>query len=206
MGEVSGDSSSPLLQIPSPISPMQRAALRCQAPTQPLCRHTHRQVEHSFFPLPPSYISHTRRHRGQIDKSAPCLTGLTPRQSASFQPSSPLWASFASAFFSTSICLLGSGWGGLQCISRTSRPPDITIDVMRLSFIYVSGQTGQTVEHSFLTTFHHNESKMSPEKWPLFPFKSKIPCRQWAAVQLRSCDKTLDIFSLTSAAWLKAWA
>lgn len=44
MGEVSGDSSSPLLQIPSPISQAQRAGLHCQAPTQ-LCylslSHTH---------------------------------------------------------------------------------------------------------------------------------------------------------------------
>lgn len=36
MGEVSGDSSSPLLEIPFPISQEQRAGLHCQAPTQ-LC-------------------------------------------------------------------------------------------------------------------------------------------------------------------------
>lgn len=58
MGEVSGDSSSPLLQIPSPISQTQRAGLHCQAPTQPCylslsLTHTNtwRQNRHSH----PSY-------------------------------------------------------------------------------------------------------------------------------------------------------
>ncbi len=47
MGEVSGDSSSPLLQIPSPISQTQRAELYCQAPAQPCylsLSHTHTQI------------------------------------------------------------------------------------------------------------------------------------------------------------------
>ena len=55
MGEVSGESSSPLLQIPSPISQTQRAGLHCQAPTQ-LC--------YLSLSLSLSYIyTHTHTHK-----------------------------------------------------------------------------------------------------------------------------------------------
>ena len=63
MGEVSGDSSSPLLQIPSPISPMQRAGPRCQAPTQLFCTHTHTYAEAGgglLFSLQESYFTHKK--------------------------------------------------------------------------------------------------------------------------------------------------
>lgn len=106
------------------------------------------------------------------------------------------------------VCVcVGVGWTveHLPNVLSTPHHNHWHVNITSLSFVFPAGLDRQSNKVTW--QFTTSSPRCPAETWPPFFFfhsGKKILPWQRAAVPLRLCDKILDIFSLTSAAGLKA--